>query len=68
MFLYFLDPDGLTMEYSFGMEAFSETQPRAPRTLPLAPEWLDEWGSDRDPRCFTGAQTNAPLELSQEGA
>jgi 2,3-dihydroxy-p-cumate/2,3-dihydroxybenzoate 3,4-dioxygenase len=61
VFLYFLDPDALTMEYSFGMEAFPETFARSPRQLPLAPEWLDEWGSQRDPRCFTGAGANAAL-------
>ena len=61
LFLYFLDPDGLTMEYSFGMEAFPETNAREARTLPLAPEWLDSWGSVRDPRCFTGAGANASL-------
>lgn len=66
VFLYFLDPDGLTMEYSFGMEAFSEHFPREARQLPLAPEWLDYWGSDRDPRCFTGAGANASLEVLRE--
>ncbi|NML42349.1 glyoxalase [Ramlibacter sp. G-1-2-2] len=68
VFLYFLDPDGLTMEYSFGMEAFPERFAREPRQLPLAPEWLDAWGSERDPRCFTGAAPNAPLEAAMEGA
>ncbi len=63
IFLYFLDPDGLTLEYSFGMEAFTETCAREARRLPLAPEWLDYWGSERDPRCFTGAGANASLEL-----
>ncbi len=59
VFLYFLDPDGLTMEYSFGMEAFPEEHAREARQLPLAPEWLDYWGSDRDPRCFSCAGPNA---------
>ncbi|MDB5875035.1 MAG: glyoxalase [Ramlibacter sp.] len=66
VFLYFLDPDGLTMEYSFGMEAFSETFSREPRRLPLAPEWLDYWGSDRDPRCFNSAGENAALAETGE--
>ncbi len=66
VFLYFLDPDGLTMEYSFGMEAFPEDHAREARRLPLAPEWLDYWGSDRDPRCFTGAGPNAALEKTGE--
>ncbi|WP_066733221.1 VOC family protein [Cupriavidus sp. D384] len=59
VFLYFLDPDGLTMEYSFGMEAFPETFPRAPRRIEPSPLSLDYWGSTRDPRCFTGAGANA---------
>lgn len=69
VFLYFLDPDGLTMEYSFGMEAFPEDFAREPRQLPLAPEWLDAWGSERDPRCFTGAGPNAqPEQTTPEAA
>ena len=60
VFLYFLDPDGLTMEYSFGMETFAEANPREPRRMEPSPGNLDSWGSVRDPRCFTGAGTNAP--------
>src|SRR5260221_703694 len=48
--LYFLDPDGLTLEYSFGMEEFPETEPRAPRTLPPRPESIDSWGGRPDPK------------------
>ncbi|MGH6625586.1 MAG: VOC family protein [Burkholderiaceae bacterium] len=44
IFIYFLDPDGLTTEYSFGMEEFPEEAPREPRQLPLKPEILDSWG------------------------
>lgn len=44
IFLYFLDPDGLTVEYSFGMEEFPETGDRIPRMLPRAPESIDCWG------------------------
>nr|WP_304751716.1 VOC family protein [Rhodoferax sp.] len=44
IFIYFLDPDGLTTEYSFGMEEFPEDAPRAARQLPLKPEILDSWG------------------------
>ena len=50
VFLYFLDPDGLTLEYSFGMEEFSETEPRPPRTLPPAPQSIDSWGGRPDPK------------------
>ena len=44
IFIYFLDPDGLTNEYSFGMEEFPEVDARSPRQLPLKPEILDAWG------------------------
>lgn len=44
IFLYFLDPDGLTAEYSFGMEEFAEEGAREPRLLPMKPEILDCWG------------------------
>lgn len=50
VFLYWLDPDGMTVEYSFGMERFPEHAPRAPRTLPPGPEFFDSWGSRPDPR------------------
>ncbi len=45
IFLYFLDPDGNTLEYSFGMEEFPEVSPRPPRRLPLALESIDYWGA-----------------------
>lgn len=44
IFLYFLDPDGLTVEYSFGMEEFAESGAREPRQLAQLPEILDSWG------------------------
>ncbi|WP_022728145.1 VOC family protein [Fodinicurvata sediminis] len=50
MFLYFLDPDGMTVEYSFGMEEFPEVDARPPRNLPFAPENMDYWGAIPDPR------------------
>jgi 2,3-dihydroxy-p-cumate/2,3-dihydroxybenzoate 3,4-dioxygenase len=49
-FLYFLDPDGVTCEYSFGMEQFPETDAREPRHLPPKPESSDLWLSPMDPR------------------
>lgn len=45
MFLYFLDPDGITVEYSFGMEEFPEIDPRQPRRLPLGLQSIDYWGA-----------------------
>ena len=44
IFLYFLDPDALTAEYSFGMEEFAELTARPPRNLPMLPEIADCWG------------------------
>ena len=43
-FLYFLDPDGLTLEYSHGMEQFPEIDPRKPREFEPVPASLDYWG------------------------
>ena len=44
IFLYFNDPDGLTLEYSFGMEEFPEETPREPRSLEMSWHTLDLWG------------------------
>ena len=50
IFLYMIDPDGMSTEYSFGMEEFPELDARAPRELEPKPEVLDTWGSIADPR------------------
>lgn len=50
IFLYYLDPDGLTAEYSFGMEEFPEREAREPRHLPPKPEILDAWGGMPAPK------------------
>ena len=50
VFLYWLDPDGLTVEYSFGMERFAEVGARPPRKLPSTPDFFDSWGGRADPR------------------
>ena len=50
LFLYFLDPDGLTLEYSFGMEEFPETGARKPRMLEPIRASFDYWGAPVDPR------------------
>jgi 2,3-dihydroxy-p-cumate/2,3-dihydroxybenzoate 3,4-dioxygenase len=44
IFLYVLDPDGLTVEYSFGMEEFPEENPRKPKYLAVELETIDLWG------------------------
>lgn len=45
IFLYWLDPDRMTVEYSFGMECFPETGAREARLLEPVPGTLDTWGS-----------------------
>lgn len=49
-FIYFLDPDGMTTEYSFGMEEFPEVGAREPRMMPPQLESLDYWGGIPDMR------------------
>jgi 2,3-dihydroxy-p-cumate/2,3-dihydroxybenzoate 3,4-dioxygenase len=44
IFLYFLDPDGMTMEFSFGMEEIQEEGGRMPRMLEMHPRTMDMWG------------------------
>jgi 2,3-dihydroxy-p-cumate/2,3-dihydroxybenzoate 3,4-dioxygenase len=48
VFLYFLDPDGLTLEYSYGMEEFPEEGARRPRLFEPIRESYDYWSSFRD--------------------
>jgi 2,3-dihydroxy-p-cumate/2,3-dihydroxybenzoate 3,4-dioxygenase len=50
MFLYFLDPDGLTVEYSFGMEEFPAEGARKPRIMEPVRASIDYWDSFLDPR------------------
>ena len=49
IFLYFSDPDGMTIEYSFGMERFEEHSPRPARILEPSLETVDEWGGAPTP-------------------
>lgn len=49
IFLYWLDPDRLTVEYSFGMETFPEQKAREARLLEPVPGTLDTWGSVPSP-------------------
>jgi 2,3-dihydroxy-p-cumate/2,3-dihydroxybenzoate 3,4-dioxygenase len=50
VFLYFLDPDGITLEYSFGMETFPEVGARNPHVYEPIAESFDFWGSELNPR------------------
>ncbi|NIJ09637.1 2,3-dihydroxy-p-cumate/2,3-dihydroxybenzoate 3,4-dioxygenase [Sphingomonas vulcanisoli] len=60
-FLYFLDPDGITWEYTFGMEQFPEHDPRDPRYLELGNG--DSWGNEMDPRMGKVGRVVTPDEL-----
>jgi 2,3-dihydroxy-p-cumate/2,3-dihydroxybenzoate 3,4-dioxygenase len=44
IFLYFLDPDGMTIEYTYGMEEFDKNEPREARQLVPSLETVDMWG------------------------
>jgi 2,3-dihydroxy-p-cumate/2,3-dihydroxybenzoate 3,4-dioxygenase len=57
IFLYFLDPDGLTLEYSFGMEEFPRDGAREPRRFEPVPASYDAWDShvDGERRAAIGA-------------
>ena len=49
IFIYFHDPDGLTWEYSFGMELFPEQNYRPARIMSTAPADIDLWGAGMEP-------------------
>jgi 2,3-dihydroxy-p-cumate/2,3-dihydroxybenzoate 3,4-dioxygenase len=55
IFLYFLDPDGNSTEFSFGMELFEEMGAREARELEHKAEVMDIWGSKPDPRFGKGS-------------
>lgn len=51
IFIYFHDPDGLTWEYSFGMELFppDNVGARPARIMSTAPQDIDLWGAGMEP-------------------
>jgi 2,3-dihydroxy-p-cumate/2,3-dihydroxybenzoate 3,4-dioxygenase len=55
IFLYYLDPDGNSAEFSFGMELFDEHGARDARELEHKAEVMDIWGSKPDPRFGKGS-------------
>jgi 2,3-dihydroxy-p-cumate/2,3-dihydroxybenzoate 3,4-dioxygenase len=52
IFLYFLDPDGMTLEYTYGMEEFAEHDPRQARKLEPTLDVADSWGGIPSPKSF----------------
>jgi len=68
VFLYFLDPDGMTVEYSFGMEEFPPGEPaRKPRMLAPVPESIDYWGSVLDQRKGTVGEVETSAAAARQG-
>jgi 2,3-dihydroxy-p-cumate/2,3-dihydroxybenzoate 3,4-dioxygenase len=62
IFFYYLDPDGMTLEYSFGMEEFPEENPRDARLLEEAPYTLDRWGGKPDPKFASTGKIEEKIE------
>lgn len=60
-FLFFLDPDGLSLEYGCGMELFPEQNARAPRIYPAKPESFDTSGSTSDGRMAAAGEIEQAL-------
>lgn len=61
-FLFFLDPDGLSLEFGHGMEMFPEVGARPHRVFPPKPESFDSSGSARDARmAAAGGIERCPL-------
>jgi len=60
MFLYYLDPDGMTLEYSFGMEEFPEQDARESRLLPPVQESFDYWCSYQDKEKYAKGPIEQP--------
>lgn len=63
IFLYFLDPDGMSLEYSFGMEEFPEENSRDARMLETSPWTLDRWGGKPDPRFASKGKIEEKLSV-----
>lgn len=67
VFLYVLDPDGLTVEYSYGMECFPEEGGREHRILPpVLAESGDFWGAPMDRRYGAIGEIETPQADSDE--
>ncbi|MGE0733386.1 MAG: VOC family protein [Alphaproteobacteria bacterium] len=68
IFIYFLDPDGMTLEYSFGMEEFPEQHARQARMLERVPATLDTWGGVPTERFGAFGPIEAPVAVNAAGA
>lgn len=66
IFLYYLDPDGLMLEYSFGMEEFPEAGARKPRLLEPSLRTLDLWGG-RPTEAYMSKEAVAALSGAARG-
>lgn len=60
IFLYFTDPAGMTMEFSFGMEEFPAEGAREPRKLENSLGTMDIWGGAPKPTFAKGGEILKP--------
>lgn len=60
VFLYFLDPDGMTAEFSFGMEEFPVEGARQPRMLANTLQTMDLWGGRPKPEFSSKGEIAGP--------
>ncbi len=56
VFLYFNDPTGMTMEFSYGMEEFPVEGARQPRKLENSAQTMDQWGGLPEPAFARGGR------------
>jgi 2,3-dihydroxy-p-cumate/2,3-dihydroxybenzoate 3,4-dioxygenase len=68
VFLYYFDPDGITLEYSFGMEQFSEVDPRAPTRWPFVPASFDSWDAPIHPDYPATSEIENPVGSAADAA
>ncbi|WP_045520688.1 VOC family protein [Neobacillus niacini] len=66
IFFYFLDPDGMTLEYSFGMEEFPEENARDARLLEPGPWTLDRWGGKPSPQFASKGKIEEQFNKSEK--
>lgn len=64
IFFYFLDPDEMTLEYSFGMEEIPEENGRDARILEPGPLTLDRWGGKPDPKFASTGKIEEKIKSS----
>lgn len=64
VFLYFNDPVGMTMEFSYGMEEIPAEDAREPRQLENSPQVMDQWGGRPAPEFAKGGEIMSQVVVS----